>query len=266
MKRVHLNIIALSLLMILSISGFAQKRVYFCEDYTATGEPKGQSSRWSITPSAGNVYILYQNDNINITTSKIYFFIDFLTEGEYKEFDTKSVTPDKYKSYVLYDYKFTKAGDYRVIVYDGAMSKLTTEYVTITMKDADKVNNADNIDNTKVGTVYYMDATVTFCTDVDSKGNADTPSSVFNISPDKGSYVYVLLNNGKALKTTELIVDIWKGDDYKDFVETKKVTVEDYSNFAYFKYTFYKEGKYKFSIFTKDETFIQTGYVEINYK
>jgi len=263
MKKLHLTISALSLLMILSVSVFAQKRVYFCEDYTATGEPKGQSSRWSITPAAGNVYFLYQNDNINITTSKIYFFIDFLTDGEYKEFDTKSVTPDKYKSYVLYDYKFTKSGDYRIIVYDADMSKLTTDYVTITMKDAEKANNTDN---TKVSTVYYLDATVTFCTDVDNKGNAVTPSTVFNINQDKGSYVYVLLNNGKALKTTELIVDIWKGDDYKDFVETRKVTVEDYSNFAYFKYTFYKDGKYKFSIFTKDETFIQTGFVEVNYK
>jgi len=263
MKKMNLKVFALSILLTLTISGFAQKRVYFCEDYIATGEPKGQSSRWSITPTAGNVYILYQNDNENITTSKIYFFIDLLTDGEYKEFDTKSVTPDKYKSYVLYDYKFTKAGDYRVIVYDAAMAKLTTEYVTITMKDADKVEVTDD---TKVSTVYYMDATVTFCLDVDSKGIADTPSAVFNINRDKGSYVYILINNGKAIKTTELIVDIWKGDDYKEFVETKKIPVEEYSNFAYFKYTFFKAGKYKFSVFTKDETFIQTGYVEINYK
>lgn len=265
MKNSSLRKVLFAVFMFLSIAGFAQKRIYFCEDYTPTGEPKGQSSRWSITPTAGNVYILYQNDYVNISTSKIYFFIDLLTDGEYKEFDTKSVTPDKYKSYVIYDYKFSKAGEYRVIVYDGLMNKLCTEYVTITMK-SETTTTTTTTQTNKYTTSYYSGATVTFCLDVDSEGNAITPSTVFNINEESGSYIYILLNSAKALKTTELIVDIWKGDSYTDFVETKRISVEDNWEFAYFKYTFYKKGNYKFSVFTKDETFIQAGYVTINYK
>lgn len=268
MKRIIIFLL-IFLFIVLETTLFAQKRIYFCDNYTASGEPTGIASRWSIKSSGGNVYILYQNNYEKITTSSIYFFIDIMQDGEYKEYETKLLTPDNNNSWIIYDYKFTKPGDYRVIVYDAALTKLATDYVTITLKQGEVVD--DNKKDDKVDTYYYIDAKVTFCVSVED-GKAVTPSEVFNIDRNNGGYVYMLVdNNLKTLKTEQLIVDIWMNKDnddnsYSEFVETKYIATTKNETYANLKYTFYKKGKFKFSVFTKDNVWIQTGYVEINYK
>lgn len=251
-------IMCFSFLILITSCTKNQGKIYFCEDFTSTGEPKGTSSKWTITPSAGNVYILFSNDNSKIKSPKVFFYIDFMKEKDYTEYDTKYIVPEEDKSFVVLDYKFTKPGDYRVTVYDDKKHKLATEYVTITMKEGYSSETG------KVSTDYYSNSTVTFCENVDDQGKGISPSSVFTINKQSGSYVYLLLENGKPLKATELIVDIWKGDNYKEFVETKKLTIDPEWASTYYKYTFTKTGKYKFSIFTQDETFVQSGYVTIN--
>lgn len=243
----------------LSTTAIAQKRIYFCEDYTPQGEPIGTSSIWSIKPTGGNVYMLYKNDGVNISTSTVYVYIDKLSGTDYKEFDTKSLVPDKYKSWVIYDYTFKDAGEYKVTFKDAAAKALATEYVTIKVKE-------DVAAATKLTADYYKEAKVVFCEDVDDQGIAVTPSSVFNISATAGGYIHILIDHIKPLKTKELIVDIWRGEGYTEFVETKRLTVEESWQWTDFKYTFYKDGKYKFSVYNQDEVFIQTGYVSINYK
>ena len=126
-----------------------------------------------------------------------------------------------------------------------------------------KTNTKTNTNTGTITTDYYIGASVTFCEGVnESTGEAKTPASTFTIS-SSGGYAYVLIKHKKPFKTTEMIIDIWKGADYGDFVETKNITIEDNWQYTFFKYTFYSAGKYKFSVFNKDQTFIEAGYVTI---
>ena len=258
------KILLLLVAIVVSATIYAQKRIYFCDDYTQAGEPVGTSNVWSIKPTGGNVYMLYKNDGVNITTSSIYVYIDKLTGSDYKEFATKTLVPDKYKSWVIYDFKFTEAGEYKVSFLDASSNPLATEYATIKVKE--EVASTASAASTKLTSDYYTEAKVVFCESVDDNGSAVTASSEFNISRSDGGYTYVLIDHIKPLKTTELIVDIWKGDDYKDFVETKRFTVEEPWQWTDFKYSFTTAGKYKFMVYNKDEVFVQSGYVVIKYK
>jgi len=118
-------------------------------------------------------------------------------------------------------------------------------------------------------TFYYIDSKIKFCLDLDSYQQPLDPGSSFNISKTKGSWIYVWVgNNGKKLATDQIIVDIYrkKGKDYNDFVETVKYNITDTWPDTHFKYTFYKAGDYVFKMYTKNNVWIQDGYVTIGYK
>lgn len=261
MKTRLLTILA-GLFLLLSGNAHAQKKLYFCSDYTASGEPTGISSSWVIKPTGGSVYMLYKNDGVNISTATINIYIDKLSGGSYTAYATKSVVPDKYKNWVLYDYTFTEAGDYKVTILDGSLNTLATEYCSVSIKDE---GVSTSTTGSKLDQSYYTGSRVIFCEDVTTDGDPVTKSDVFNIGRD-GGYVYVLVDHTGKFKTTELIVDVWKGDGYSEFVETKRFTVEDYWVWTKFKYTFYSPGEYKIMVYNKDEVFINSGYVTINYK
>lgn len=143
----------------------------------------------------------------------------------------------------------------------------TTPPSDIKVNNTKTNNNNTNNNNNNSGTIstdYYIGASVVFCEGVEEKtGEAKTPSSIFTIS-SSGGFVYVLIKHKKPFKTTEMIIDVWKGTDYGDFVETKEITIEENWQYTFFKYTFYTAGKYKFSVFNKDQTFIEAGYVTID--
>jgi hypothetical protein len=114
---------------------------------------------------------------------------------------------------------------------------------------------------------YYKDSEIIFCEDV-VNGNPVNPSSFFIISPD-GGYVTIMVNNGKPIKTENLIVQVWKtskSSDYDEFIETKKININYNTYTPYFKYIFYEAGKYKIVINNKDEELINIGYISIIVK
>lgn len=262
MKTFILSILT-GLSFLLSAGAQAQsKKLYFCSDYTATGEPVGVSSVWSISPTGGNVYMLYQNGGINISTPTIYVYVDKLSDGSYKEYATKSLIPDKYKSWAIYDYTFTEAGDYKITFLDASKNTLATEYCTIKFKTA---SAAVGTKTSGITSDYYINSKVTFCEKVTASGEPVTPSDVFRIGTG-GGYVQVLVAHTQPMKTTELIVDIWKGSGYNEFVETKRIIVQENWSWTNFEYTFLTPGNYKFAVYNKEETAINTGYVTINSK
>lgn len=248
--RTLLHSILPCLLLLLSASVYAQKKLYFCSKYSEFGEPGGVSSSWVIKPEGGRVYMLYKNDGMKITTSTINIYIDKKSGGTYNAYATKTVTPDKTRSWVLYDHIFTEAGDYKVTFLDAAKNPLATEYCTILVKD--KSNAGD----------YYMGSRLLFCEEVTSDGRPVTPSDVFNISSE-GGFVYVLVDHSKSLNTTEIIVDIYTGEKYSKRIETKRIPVQKDQTWVKFKYTFSKPGNYKFIAYNKNETLINSGYITI---
>ena len=138
------------------------------------------------------------------------------------------------------------------------------ETATASVRPTD--NNTNSTTNEIIDTYYYTNSTVKFCTGVDENYNAIGANTSFNISPSLGGYVYVLVkNNNQALKTNKLYVDIYKGGDYSEFVETKTFDItSNWSSFN-FPYTFYRDGQYMFKVYNSNSIFINAGYVSVGY-
>ncbi|MCR9067109.1 MAG: hypothetical protein NXI00_24300, partial [Cytophagales bacterium] len=200
-----ITVIFAGLLSIASSQLYAQN-VYACEDYTSSGDPIGIGSTWTIKPDGGYVYLLYKQ-NRTITDDAIYFFIDILQGGDYEEFDTELVTPEAGKDWALLDYKFTKAGEYRVEIINSTYETVASTYLTINVKGGttssnnntgNNNNNRNNNSNSgdEVDTYYYSNSKVIACEDVKS----NTPINVattFNISKGGGPVAFQV-DNGKA--------------------------------------------------------------------
>lgn len=90
----------------------------------------------------------------------------------------------------------------------------------------------------------------------------------FSIGSEGGFIFVVADNNPSALNTDQIIVDIWrkKGSQYDDFVETKRYNITSTLDYTYFKYSFFEKGDYKISVYTKDQVWINTGYVTVKKK
>lgn len=261
----------MSLILVLALMGtitqaYAQA-VYACEDYTSSGEPIGEGSVWNIEPDGGFVYLLYSNNGRKLNDELIFFFIDKKTGGSYEEYDTKTAAPEK-KPYALLDYKFTEAGDYKITIYNADVEELASTYITIKVKGSTTSTTKPSTTGGKVDTYYYSNCKIIFCEEVTDNEPVNEATS-FTI-PKAGGYLTVQVDNGKALKTTQMIVDVYKkpkgGSDYTEFVETKRYDIKETWDRPYFTYTFYEKGEYKLSVYNADEVFINAGYVTINQK
>ncbi len=262
-----------SLFLVVALMGVASQvmaqGVYACEDYDkTTGKPIGEGSVWNIEPSGGFVYLLYNNNGRRINDEMIFFFIDKKKGGSYEEYDTKTATPEG--KYALLDYKFTEAGDYKVTIYNADVEELASTTLTIKFKGSTSstTNTSSGGGSGNTDTYYYSNSKVVFCEEV--KDNKPVNEATSFTIPKDGGYLTVQVDNGKALKTTQLIVDIYKkpkgGSDYTEFVETKRYDIKETWDRPYFSYTFYTKGEYKLAIYNADETWINTGYVTINQR
>lgn len=131
-------------------------------------------------------------------------------------------------------------------------------------------NNNNNNSNNNSSSDAYTKSKV-YCTDdinEDTKKIGDEVDA-FTINSNGGWVWVVVTNSPNTLETEELIMDVYKKDangEYKEFVETKRYTIKSSLNTTYFKYSFYKEGNYKLSVYNKNEKWINTAYVKISVK
>ncbi len=259
------NIFNIALIFLLiSINAKAQK-IYFCEDYTTDGDPIGAGAVWNIKPEGGLVYVLYQNGSTKINQDKLYLYIDKLTDSKYTYVDVKTLTPDKTKTWYVYDCAFYDKGDYRITIKDAQYKELAKEYTTIKFKttttETDPTSEYD----------YYLYSSVKTGTGINSStGVLEDEATSFLIDTQKGSYIVFKIDNGtKKIGSEGLIVDIWRKNpkgDYDEFIETKEYDIESTYSWVYFKYTFYNPGDYKFSVYNKNSNWINTAYVTIKKK
>lgn len=265
MKTLFRTFAAAVLFLAISLGASAQK-IYFCENYTNDGDPIGSGSVWNISTDGGMVYVLYQNGTMSINQDKLYLYIDKLANDAYVSLDVKSLTPDKTKTWYVYDCPFYSKGDYKITIKDANYKELAKEFVTIKFKEA-TTTDTDPTDSYD----YYTYSSVKTGTGINSStGVLEGESESFLIDTQNGSYIIFKVDNaGKEMGSDGLIVDIWRKNakgDYDEFVETKDYTIDSTYDWVYFKYTFYNPGDYKFSIYNKDSNWINTAYVTIKKK
>lgn len=254
MKNLRIVVLGLFLMCTGVFQGFSQS-IYFCEDYTASGEPLRSGNAFTISGTGNYVYTIYKQPR-NLTQLTVWLYVDKLSGDSYLPYKTVELAANKYTNWILYDVFYDKPGKYKVSIQSGGTA-LATEYITISSSD---------VDNSTTET-SYTNSSIKFCESV-SGGAPVGVYSTFTISPS-GGYVNVYVDNvGQALNTTGLIVDVYRkdGETYK-FVETKKYTDLDPGLSAcHFKYTFYTRGEYKLAVYNKESKLIKNGYVTIQYK
>lgn len=261
------KIVALFFILTLSSSVFSQK-IYFCESYTDNGDPIGVNSTWTIQAGGGAVYFLFNNNNNYLYSPKMYIYIDKQSGYDYLAYKTLSMNTSTNATWAVYDYTFTEPGYYKVRFLNQDYQTLATEYCTIKMATAtaSMANSNSYANNEIVDTYYYGNSSIKFCSSVDANYNAVGANTTFNISSSQGGYVYVLIkNNEQAFKSNKLYVDIYKGNNYSEFVETKTYDITPSWASFNFAYTFYQAGQYVFKAYNGNNTLINTAYVNIGY-
>jgi hypothetical protein len=261
MKKILVSLVVPLLLSM----GVTAQRIYFCANYTPSGDPISSGAVWNIAAEGGSVYILFQKASGAKMPKSVNFSILKLSDNEYIPFDVKAVTPDKDKSFVVLDYKFLTAGSYQVVAKDDKMKELTKEYVTINSKTSStatttttKTESTDNLD-------YYTNSIITSGTSIDDYGVVSGTSAYYTI-PAEGAYViYKVDNVGKAINSEQLIVDVYKKNDSDtyDFYETKNYDIKSQFDWIYFKYSFFSAGDYKLAVYNKEWKYINTAYTTI---
>lgn len=249
---------------------YINSKVKFCTDLDGNQLPKNPGEVFYISPTGSWIYIWIGNDK-KLATTQLIVDIYKKKNGEYDEFvETKYYDITSTWEDTHFKYTFYNTGDYKISVYTKENVWINSGYVTIKSNSENSSNSSTKTDdkyNDPSSTFYYMNSKVQFCLNLDANQFPINPGSSYNISKD-GSWIYVHVQNDKKLATSQLIVDIYKkkGNDYTEFVETKYYDITPTWSDTHFKYTFYKAGDYKISVYTKENTWINSGYVTINYK
>jgi hypothetical protein len=256
------------------------QNLYFCDNFTDAGEPMGTTNAKTFESKGGYVYLLYDNGK-NIKNKVLLINVAIQKNNEYTPFDTKVFDNiDHSKTWAVYDYNFSQAGNFKVTILDGEKKELAKGFITVTLKegkkkdhdfvndnkkkdeDEEKDDEGDGFDKVNDG---YYNAKMTFTTDI-KDGKPVDDYSTFTIT-SSGGYIYIYVMNDKPLKSAgiNLIISKMDEDTYK---YDKEVTNEPYTingkiPGTYIQYTFYEAGKYKVEVTNKDDIKIASGYVTI---
>ncbi len=258
---------------------YASSKIIFCEG-VENNEPVNAATSFLI-PSNGGIVTIQVDNGKALKTTELILDVYKKPAGstEYSEFvETKRYTIEATWNRPYFDYTFAGVGEYKFSVYNADEVWINSATITMKLKGGSSTttstggrgsNNSRGGGQTDVvDTYYYTDCDIIFCEEV-KNGSPVNASTSFTI-PKAGGYLSVQVANGKAMKTTQLVVDVYKkpkgGSDYTEFVETKRYDIEATWTGPYFEYTFYNKGDYKFAVYNADEVWINTGYVTINQR
>lgn len=248
------------LIIIYTLLGFSNsftQQIFFCKGYTESGEP--------IDPFVSNKIPVNQSFTILLKSGTKYFenHIIFLTiekaeTGFYQYNINKILRPDKNKNWLAFNHKIPDEGNYTVTFSDFNRDKIASSNLIIEIPKAPKA--AAPQPN------YFMpNLKIVFC---DRITNSKPVGILEKISMLKNNgEVYIYLINNMPLKSSRLLVNIWRkkaaNSDYDEFVDTKKYQINSEWYDTFFKYRFTKSGGYKINFFNEKELLLKTAYISV---
>lgn len=254
---------------------YSDAKIIFCEE-VVDGQAKNPSTSFVI-PSAGGILTVQVDNGKAMKTTELIVDIYKKPAGgtDYSEFvETKRYDIKETWSKPYFEYTFTGVGDFKFLVYNADEVWINSGTVVMSLKGSTTTTPTTTTQSPRgngggaVDTYYYSNAKVIFCEEIENN-QPKNASSAFTI-PKAGGIVTLQVDNGKAMKTTQLIVDIYRkprgGNDYTEFVETKRYDIQETWDRPYFSYTFAAAGDYKFSVYNGDEIWINSGLVSIKVK
>jgi hypothetical protein len=254
-------------LLLLTISFFAlsavAQSIVLCEDYNkTTGEATGVYKTWDIKSDGGFIYVVY-NQPRKISSGSWYLYIDkdWDDNGKYSAFETIELDEDVSKTWLMYDFKFTEKGKYKVDIMKDGVSQATT-YTTIQFADGEEGKSTSEDEDEEVDTYYYENSEIIFCESVSADGDPESEATTFKANREGTREVTIYLSNDKAFKTTKMYVDIYDSKS-NEKIDDFTIDVEVDWDWVKFKQTFTKPGEYYIDIYNEDDTFINTATVTI---
>jgi|GEM_PF-2241224 hypothetical protein len=218
--------------------------LHFCRSHTQEGKPIGSQDTFELKKAGQNIEFLFDQGG-NITSPKIYFFVDRWTNGRFDEYDTKSSTLVNSSNWTAVQYSFNQAGAYRVQVLDADKKLLISKQLGVSI-----IENKDSPN-------YFEGTAMVLC----SKAPDGIPSDSLKEVP-LGEYV-VLLRHTRPIETERVLVDIWTGPDDKslDFSEHIELATDPDWTYLQFKYRIQQTGHLSLRFYTANDVYI--GHMEI---
>jgi hypothetical protein len=242
------------------------EKVVLCDSYDDYGIPTGVHTNWDIDTAGGYVYVLYSQDYD--IRQKLSLYVDRKKEdGTYAAFDTRYFSFDatNTKKFAVYDFKFTKAGDFKISVMGNGKALATTYCnVAVTETSANYLNkkkaqkNGDAVD-----TYYFEKSKITFGDAIDDKAVVTGEATVFYLRNGKRD-IMAKLQQDNDLKVTQVLVEVYGGTDYKEKIASQLYDIPSKTwNWMKVPLSFNKPGKYVVDMYNEDDVFINSGYLEI---
>ena len=223
----------------------AQKKVVLAESFDESdGTPSGVYDSWDIKSDGGYVYIVYLNDGKKIT-KPLSLWVDKKDENG--------------------DYYFQVVDENENVLADTYAKVNYIEGVKPTKNDDTEVSDekeGDDDDEDEIDTYYYEDSKVEFAYKVSSTGIAENPQEEF-LFIRGGNKIQILFDNGKEIKTSSVTFSIYGGKDYSEEIETFDVDVDPTWGWFKVEQLFLAKGKYVVDIYSEDDIFMNSGYIEI---
>lgn len=261
------KLLFISMLLLSTLATFAQK-VVLCEDYDkTTGEPSGVYKNWDIKASGSYIYIIYTH-NKQIKNELVVYIDKKYSDGEYGAFDTQyiSTSETKGKNWAMLDFKFTEAGEYKIIILENG-KELAYTYTTIGYQEGyeptsnNNSNSNNNNDDDEIDTYYYENSEVSVATSVDDKTfEVSGKKESEYLSNIRGKELYIVVEQDSEFKTDLFYLDIELNGE---FLETKEIEVESNWNIAWHKYSFTKRGKYYIEVYNANDVYVNSIEFEV---
>jgi len=213
------------------------------------------------------VYVQVNNYGEALKTTE--FIVDVYKKAgdSYSDFvETKTFTVSENNSATHFKYFPPSAGDYRMSVYTKNSVWINDGYATFFLKGSGSTTKTTKTSSDPSS--YYAKSKINFTNDETKVLESASYTTEFSIGKE-GGFIYVIVDNyPDKLKTDQIIVDVWKkkGSKYENKIETKKYNITDTLDYTFFKYSFFDPGDYRFSVYTKDEVWINSGDVTIKKK
>jgi len=253
-----MSLMKIFIIIFFLISSFLfSQQIYFCKGYTEAGEPIDPYLSNKI-PVNHSFTILLKSGKENFESNMIFITIEKMGTRFEQTNLSKILRPDNKRNWLAFNHKITEEGNYLVTFKDFNRKKIASSNLIIEKPVVTTPANRP--------TNFLMpDLKIVFCERI-TNGNPSGILEKISMLKNNGE-VYIYIINNMPLKTSKLLVNIWRKKtpnlDYDEFVDTKKyqISFEWYDTF--FRYRFDKKGEYKINFFNEKELLLKTAYISV---
>lgn len=247
------------ILFFLSNQVVAQNKLLLCTDYDRNGNYKGAYTEWQIAKGGNFMYLFYESakpveDTVFVMIHKTYNRKDTTL----MEYDHYYLVPDASEKFAVNKYIFTKAGKYRITVFDRNNTQLAPAFFANINLIEDNYSDLHFVD-----TWYYRTSTIDFYekTVGDSMIGKNT---VFNLNPaDKNIILRIEQQNKQPFKSSHFYCKIYSADECHELIGTDTYYIDENWHWTYISVNLNQKGKFNVELYNDDDVFINSAQLEI---